>query len=737
MPVVKKAKKQSPIKSMLEESERLLRETGKYYGIEELELKSKDPIRYERIFSSLRGGLVNARETALNISASPIVRELGELCFALYTPEGDSVALSTGIMVHVHTMSDAIKYMIRNDYELNPGINQGDIFSNNNAIIGNVHTADIHTIVPIFWEGELVAWAGGVTHEIDVGAPTPGSVTLGHADRYGDGLLLSCEKAGENDKFYQSYLKKVKDSVRAEMYWLLDERTRLAGCHMIRDQVYRVIESEGIDTFKQFMREVIEEGRRSFKERVKEMTFPGVYESPRFADVPWGNDDSVSIKARNNVLMHAPLKLEIDTDCNFNLSFEGANKWGYHNFNCTPSAMQGGLWVLLTQTLIPNDKINDGAYLATNLELPYGSWANPDYDKVSVTLSWHFLVPAFSGLVRSLSRSYYTRGYLEEISASHPMTGNVLQGGGESYDGTESAFTNFEHSTQGTGAMYGKDGEGYTAAMWNPEGDMGEAESWEVLEPLLYLGRSVKPNTAGPGKYRGGNAVESLRMLDRVESQILFNSMQDGFVFASAGIFGGYPGCSGYRHNLHGTNMDEIIKERLPYPTADGDPDNSQLSEYITAEKVVFDKHATSGQQLFGEKDLYVSMQRGGPGLGDPLERDPSLVEEDLNNNDITVKYAKSIYGVVVEKDGQGNWKVLLGDTKDMRKKIREERLKKAKPVSEFIKKERERIVEGTTIAKVVKDMYESSMELSEEWKEKFITFWNLPENFSFNNIEE
>ena len=79
----------------------------------ELELKDSDPIGYEKLFSRLRGGLVSARETALNISASPIVRELGELCFALYTPEGDSIALSTGIIVHVHTMSDAIKYMVR------------------------------------------------------------------------------------------------------------------------------------------------------------------------------------------------------------------------------------------------------------------------------------------------------------------------------------------------------------------------------------------------------------------------------------------------------------------------------------------------------------------------------------------------------------------------------------------------------------------------------------------------
>ena len=158
------------LRAMLEESEQLFGETGRYFRLDRLELKESDPIRYEKIFSKLRGGLVNARETAMNVSASPIVKEIGELCFALYTPEGDSIALSTGIIVHVHTMSDAIKYMIRNDYEENPGIAAGDIFANNDPFIGDVHNGDVQTLVPVFWEGEIVGWAGGVTHEIDIGA---------------------------------------------------------------------------------------------------------------------------------------------------------------------------------------------------------------------------------------------------------------------------------------------------------------------------------------------------------------------------------------------------------------------------------------------------------------------------------------------------------------------------------------------------------------------------------------
>ena len=162
----------------------------------ELALKASDPIRFEKIFSRLRGGLVTARETALNISASPIVKEIGELCFALYTPEGDSVALSTGIIVHVHTMSDAIKYMIRKATRTTRGSSPGDIFTNNDAMIGDVHNADVQTIVPIFWENELIGWAAGVTHEIDIGAKTPGSVPIGPISRYEDGIDLP----GEEDR---------------------------------------------------------------------------------------------------------------------------------------------------------------------------------------------------------------------------------------------------------------------------------------------------------------------------------------------------------------------------------------------------------------------------------------------------------------------------------------------------------------------------------------------------------
>jgi N-methylhydantoinase B/acetone carboxylase alpha subunit len=74
------------LKEMLEESEKKFQDTGYYYAIDKLTLKDEDPFRFERNYASLRGALVSARETALHVAASPIVKEIGELCFALYTP---------------------------------------------------------------------------------------------------------------------------------------------------------------------------------------------------------------------------------------------------------------------------------------------------------------------------------------------------------------------------------------------------------------------------------------------------------------------------------------------------------------------------------------------------------------------------------------------------------------------------------------------------------------------------
>ncbi|MFP3693434.1 hydantoinase B/oxoprolinase family protein, partial [Burkholderia sp. SIMBA_048] len=86
-----------------------------------------------------------------------------------------------------------------------------------------------------------IGWVGGVTHVIDTGAVTPGSMSTGQVQRFGDGYQITCRKTGVNDQPLRDWLHESQRSVRTPKYWILDERTRIAGCHMIRDMVEEII----------------------------------------------------------------------------------------------------------------------------------------------------------------------------------------------------------------------------------------------------------------------------------------------------------------------------------------------------------------------------------------------------------------------------------------------------------------------------------------------------------------
>ncbi len=723
MPIVEETRRLEPRESegigwdgrrldeMLATSERLFSETGHYCGVSELAMMEADPIGYEKLFARLRGGLVSARETALNISASPIVRELGELCFALYTPEGDSIALSTGIIVHVHTMSDAIKFMVRNGWEDNPKIRPGDIFSNNDPVIGDVHNADVQTFVPIFWEDELIAWAGGVTHVLDIGASTPGGVPVGPTNRLDDGIDLPSMKIGEEDELAAWHLLRCQKQTRAPMYYLLDERTRLAGCHMVREAIERVVLEEGLDRFKQFSREVIEEGRRSFKARIREMTVPGRYRAAAFMDTTFADKPQLPARARRDFVMHAPFEVRIGGDGDYALDMDGASAWGWHSMNCTPSGMQGAIWVMFTQTLICNDKVNDGAYYAVETNFPEGTISNLGDAEGSTGIAWAFLQPAFTGYPRTLSRALQSRGFIEEVIAPYSVSGNVIQGGGVDQYGNSSAIMNFEIAAQGMGAKYVLDGTDTCAAMFNPEGDAGDVEMWELICPMIYLSRRIKPNTAGPGRHRGGSSFESLQMIWNTPFWELQN-LGTTRLFTSQGIFGGYPGSTAYIHNIKGNDLRRLAeagrglpgrRRAIRRPRADGDRRRAPAR----------------ARQL----DPAGAVRRRRPlPLGDegrrrarrPLERPPEAVERDVAEGHLLPRFAESVYG-------------------GLRSRRRSRPAARSGPglPRSGGPSSASRVLDGELIDPV-KVAYAESMKLSERWAAEFRGFWDLPEDFEF-----
>ena len=703
--------------------------TGYYNDLEKLEFRDSDPIGYEKLFSKLRGGLVHARETAKKIAASPIVEQEGELCFTLYNAVGDCVLTSTGIIIHVGTMGAAIKYMIENNWEANPGINPGDMFTNNDCSIGNVHPCDIATIVPIFWDGKLIGWVGGVTHVIDTGSVTPGSMSTGQTQRFGDGYMITCRKTGVNDEPLRDWLHESQRSVRTPKYWILDEKTRIAGCHMIRELVEDVIRADGLEAYEKFAHEVIEEGRRGLMSRIKAMTLPGKYRKVSFVDVPYKHED-VQVSnafAKLDSIMHSPCEMTIKPDGKWRLDFEGASRWGWHTFNAHQVAFTSGIWVMMCQTLVPTQRINDGAYFATEFRLPKGTWCNPDDRRTGHAYAWHFLVSGWAALWRGLGQSYFSRGYLEEVNAGNANTSNWLQGGGINQDGEIHAVNSFEASSCGTGACAVKDGLNHAAAIWNPEGDMGDIEIWEMAEPLLYLGRNVKANSGGYGKYRGGCGFETLRMVWNAQDWTMF-FMGNGFMNSDWGMMGGYPSATGYRFEAHKTGLEKriAIGDSLPLG-GDIDPSDPDYERHLDATAVVKrDKQCITTEDCYANHDLYLNYLRGGPGFGDPLDREPAAIEADLNQKFLLPEYARKVYGAVFTQSAQGVFTVDAAKTAARRAEIRKERLARALPTREWMKEERERIL-NKHAATQVQHMFATSFALSEKFTREFKEFWNLP----------
>ena len=727
------------LQEMIQESEDLFEETGHYHGREELSMKSEQRTAYEQMFSQLRGGLVNARETTVDVSASPIVEQEGECCFAVYTPEGDSITLSTGILAHVHTMSDAIKYMVKHGWEDNPGIEPGNIFCNTDSQIGDAHTCDVQTIVPVFWEGELVAWAAGVTHAIETGGGMEGSMPVNNAKRYSDGLYTTCRKIGEDFELHQDWETESKHGVRTHDFFKLDERTRVAGCMMIRDLVHEILEKEGADAWKQFTREAIEDGRRGTQQRVKSMLVPGTYRRSIVTGIHMDKEEMDHPDGTNRQIVHAPLETTVNEDGSLEFDLEGANRWGFHPFNGAPSPLQAGLWVGLTETLIPGEKINDGAFFATDFHFPEGTWTNPQNSEVAHSLSWYTTNPTWSGLYRQICQAYHARGIVEETTAGNPNTGNIMQGGGINQYGQNTAINSFEMAAQGFGARGFMDGLDYSAAIWNPEGDMGDAEIWEMTEPLMFLGRNVKPNTGGPGKYRGGSGFESLRLIWGAKRWNMTHvDMDAGKTTADRGVFGGYPGASLYALRGHDTDLKERFENQEPIPHADRDPESGEFEGS-------FEGDVRRGQDIvpmerYEDYDVYHNPIRGGPGYGDPIERDPDKVKEDVEEGYVLPRFAESTYGVVLKQESESGeedqYSVDTDATEELRESMMAEREEKSQPVHEWMDEEQERIREQDAID-VVKKTYMSSMRMSSEFESHFKEFWDLPDDWEPELSEE
>lgn len=711
------------------ESERLMEETGCYDGITELRLRRQDPLKFETLHTKLRAYCVSAREMARRISASPGVREVGEMVVAIYTPEGDAIALSNGILVHVHTMSRFIKWMIRNGYEQNPCIRDGDIFANNDAFIGTVQVPDVMDVVPIFHKGTLVGWAGAVCHELEAGGITPGGDVCLAQERFTEGLFVCAEKIGENDEIRRDYVIRCERNLRMPIYWVLDEKAKVAACIDMRESVKQLIDEVGLEYWQRLSKEFIEEGRRAQLARTRQLTVPGIYRGHTFYGHVTEGKPGFQPLADPNWLYNIPIEMEITSEGKIRLDFDGTQPWGYHSMNCTPAGMDGGMFVTLTQHMNFEGLVNDGAWMATEINIPHGTWTNPDNEMAATATSWALLLPAYGVFQRLLSRGFIARGFVEEAFVGQ-VNSPMIEMGGTSQYGTGFGMAHFECAAAGSGALAIKDGLDTAYVGWNPESDMGNIEIWEQNMPMVYIGRSIVPNSGGAGKYRGGCAFISTWLINNTDHLRLVTSEHSSRVFDNGGLCGGYPAPTCEKHHaVRNSDIHERAERREPLAHTPGtDPLVSDFERTYKGEQVWEEGPYITRPHKAG--DIFSHAYNGGGGFGDVLERDPIKTAWDVENGFLTREAAEKVFGIILKEDAEGYPQADIDATVARRAELRKKRLKQAIPVSEWIAREQRR-VEASDFAPEVAKMYRSAMKLSPRFSRDFKEFWGLASDFA------
>jgi N-methylhydantoinase B len=210
----------------------------------------------------------------------------------------------------------------------------------------------------------------------------------------------------------------------------------------------------------------------------------------------------------------------------------------------------------------------------------------------------------------------------------------------------------------GGGAMPGRDGidtGGHTSSL---RATIANVESYELRYPILYLYRRQTPDSGGPGTFRGGAGVSLMYTVHGVEeipTKILhtFGVEQP----ESPGLCGGYPSNT----NQFAIVRDSDLAERL----ASGEV--PQRLEDLAGQ---LELHGAYAVTSMAAGDVYRAVSMGGGGYGDPLDRDPERVAQDVERRLVTAEWAERIWGVVLTDEGA----VDGAATEASRARLREER---------------------------------------------------------------
>ena len=535
---------------------------------------------------------INLMRTAYNM----IIYEALDFTVGLYTAKGDTVSIGLGLPSFIRGMSNTIKEKIKH---FGKNIGPGDILVTNDAYITGSHLHHFTFSIPIFFEGKLSGWSCCMAHWPDVGGVLGGVTT----DIYSEGIQVPILKYQTAGVVNQDLVDIIRNNVRIPERAMGDLRAQIiavtTGERRFLELLHRYGQLPVLNAIDRIM-DISEAKARAQTKAIPD----GVYEAESFMD-----DDGVEIGKR------IPIKVKvIKKGDRMTIDLTGVSPQVRGFYNSGPSTgiscAQVAYKCLTSATDYP---INEGSFRALETIVPEGTVVSA---VKPAAMRWWMTYPMT--VIDSIFKAMYAAMPDKVIAGHHADLGLAMVNGISPKDG-RFFLSSVGPSGGGWGAKFNEDGMSATVCMNDGDTHNNPIEQMEAKFPLMYLKHSLRQNSGGPGRFRGGLGTEQIIM---ARSNMNFNAQVDRMHCQPWGLEGGLSGM-GNKVNLNQSG--EIFDQ---FPNA----------------KVLL-KRLNKG-------DTFTLLTGGGGGFGPPVERDPERVKNDLRQGYICKESAKKIYKVAMLKSG-------------------------------------------------------------------------------------
>ncbi len=626
------------------------------------------PGDYEIYSENLNLMLQEGKEVMTKMGISSMLHS-GDTLVAIYTARGDLVSAVLGTYLHSVTGQVPIKFVI-DHFSDDPsvGVSEGDIYYCNEALYGGIHNPDQFSIMPVFSDGELLAWVVSGAHQSETGGSEPGGeVTQAHT-RHDEGMKLTPIKIGERYQLKNDLLLMMENFIsRAPRMQVTDVKARVAACDRVRIRLQGLAERRGNGMIRGLFRRMIQQTSAGVRQRIGEWP-DGVYRHNVFMDTT-GHEDG---------LLRASVAVTVKGD-QLTLDFDGTSPEHEGSYNAFTNVIRGHCAVNLYQFPFHDFPISSGMFDHIDIRVPHGTFFDADPE---AAISCSPLVGAlvFPLLGVALSKIMYSTEQRDLVCASTASSASAVMVAGTNQHGVRvTDFMGYPLNAYGLAARSDRDG----IDVWGfPHGPWGKAPDVEDIEsefPLLHLYQKQQRDTCGYGKYRGGVGAAVGYVVYKT-SHLAFTSSQKESKFpAHNGLFGAYSMTVVPGIRVVGADLLELMAAGEPNLPTD---DYSLASGDTALGGEIIVEHQTRGIRIVAEGDVLAASTQGSGGYGDVLERDSHAVIHDLRADLVSDWTAREVFGVVYDLE------TMLVDeeqTRIRREQHRTRRLANARPYAEFI----------------------------------------------------